>query len=367
MIQDAAYWIALSQLPRWRSARVNDLIIKFYYENKLSLEEFFELSDKKLKDEYGLSEKEILDLKNAKSEIPNHSFLTESLYNQGFELIPIVSKDYSQKLKNNLKRSYSPALLYIKGDKQILTEKSIAIVGSRNANQKSLDFTDNIAKLASKEFKVVVSGFAKGVDKQALDSAIKYLGRSIIVLPQGVLTFNSGYQTYYKQIVNGDITVLSVFHPNSPWRVELAMARNTIIYGLADEIYVAQSDEKGGTWSGVQDGIRKRRTIYVRKPDEGEINANNKLIQLGAKAVDFEGKVLDGPDKAISIDEKIKEILKGKYLKADEILTKSGLDWTSKKLSLYMKKLDFIKTKTVKRATLFGLKSENEEKQTELF
>ena len=32
---------------------------------------------------------------------------------------------------------------------------------------------DNIAKKASKEFKVVVSGFAKGFDRQALDSALK--------------------------------------------------------------------------------------------------------------------------------------------------------------------------------------------------
>ncbi len=41
---------------------------------------------------------------------------------------------------------------------------------------------------------------------------------------------------YYKQLVEGDVLVLSTFHPKAPWRVELAMARNPIIYGLADEI-----------------------------------------------------------------------------------------------------------------------------------
>ena len=125
----------------------------------------------------------------------------------------------------------------------------------------------------------VVSGFAKGVDKQALDSAIKYKGQSIIVLPQGILTFTSGFKTYYKQIVDGDVLVLSTFFPKAPWQKELAMARNPIIYGLADEIYVAESSEKGGTWSGVVDGLHKKRKIYVRKPGSNEKNANNLLIQ----------------------------------------------------------------------------------------
>ena len=91
--------------------------------------------------------------------------------NEGYELIPITSPDYSKILKENLKAAHAPTLLYIKGNKQILKENSIAIVGSRNATEKSLLFADNIAKLASQEYKIIVSGFAKGVDKQALDSS----------------------------------------------------------------------------------------------------------------------------------------------------------------------------------------------------
>jgi DNA processing protein len=140
---------------------------------------------------------------------------------------------------------------------------------------------------------VVVSGFAKGVDKQALDSALKYKGQSIIVLPQGIMTFGAGFKTYYRQIVDGDLLVLSTFHPKAPWKVELAMARNPIIYGLAREVYVAESNEKGGTWYGVVDGLKKGRKIYVRKPEENEKNANEKLIGMGAIPVDFTGKALE--------------------------------------------------------------------------
>ena len=93
------------------------------------------------------------------------------------------------------------------------------------------------------------------------------------------MTFSSGFKNYYKQIVDGDVLVLSTFFPKVPWKAELAMARNPIIYGLANEIYVAESAEKGGTWSGVVDGLRKGRKIFVRKPEPSEKNANNLLIQ----------------------------------------------------------------------------------------
>jgi DNA processing protein len=350
MNTEAAYWIALAHLPRWGHLKKNNLIIKFYHEYKISIEDFFQLSENDWKSQYGLDFKDIEDLKKAKSELANNAFLAETLNNEGYELIPIVSPEYSKTLKENLKAAHSPALLYVKGNKQIMQEKSIAIVGSRNASDKSLEFTDNIARLASREYKVVVSGFAKGVDKQALDSAINYKGQSIIVLPQGIMTFGSGFKKYYKQIVDGNVLVLSTFFPKAPWQAEFAMARNPIIYGLADEIYVAESSEKGGTWSGVVDGLRKNRTIYVRKPEPSEITANNLLIQKGAIAVDFDGNPLidNNPElteanlfgvnePAVNSENKILDLLRTGEYAVKDILKKLQLTWTEKKLRDFLK------------------------------
>ena len=357
MNKEAAYWIALAHLPRWGHLKINNLIIKFYHENKQSIEDFFQLTETDWKNQYGIEYKEIEDLKKAKSELANNAFLAESLNNEGYELIPITSPEYSKTLKENLKAAHAPALLYVKGNKQIMQEKSIAIVGSRNATDKSLEFTDNIAKLASKEYKVVVSGFAKGVDKQALDSAINYKGQSIIVLPQGIMTFGSGFKKYYKQIVDGDVLVLSTFFPKAPWKAELAMARNPIIYGLASEIYVAESSDKGGTWSGVVDGLRKNRKIFVRKPDSTENNANNLLIQKGAIAVNFNGNpILDYTPsltevnqlnlngQTVNYENKIMDLLKtGEYASKD-IIKKLQLTWSEKELRDYLKSKKEVET-----------------------
>ena len=288
MNQELTYWVALAHTPKIWTSRKNEMIVYFFKQEK-SIIDFFESDDFLGMD---LKAEESALLNQTKAELGNYSFMTEDLLNQGYEIVPVVSKDYSPTLKDNLKYN-SPIVLYIKGNKQILQEQSIAIVGSRDANEKSLQFTDNVAKKASSEYKVVVSGFAKGVDKQALDSALKYKGQSIIVLPQGITTFASGMKKYYKQIIEGDVLVLSTFHPKLPWSVDLAMARNQIIYGLASEIYAAQSDEKGGTWSGVCEGLKKGRKVYVRVPDKKEKCANMLLVDKGAVPVDMEGNVCE--------------------------------------------------------------------------
>ena len=378
MNKEAAYWIALAHLPGWGHSKINNLIIRFYHENKLSIEDFFQLSESDWRSQYGFEDKEVEDLKKVKSELANIAFLAETLQNEGYELIPITSPEYSRSLKENLKIAHAPALLYVKGNKQIMQKKSIAIVGSRNAMDKSLEFTDNIAKLASKEFKVVVSGFAKGVDKQALDSAINYKGQSIIVLPQGIMTFGSGFKKYYKQIVDGDVLVLSTFFPKATWQVELAMARNPIIYGLVNEIYVAESSDKGGTWSGVIDGLRKNRKIYVRKPDSDENNANNLLIQKGAIAVDFNGNPLfDNKlslvevnqlslnESTVNYENKILDLLKtGEYTTKD-IIKKLQLTWSENRLRDYLKNNNDVET--IKKKPLRFTMKDSANRQKSLF
>lgn len=382
MNKESPYWIALAHLPRWGHLKINNLIINFYHENKISIEEFFHLSEKEWKETYLLSEKEISDMRYAKSELASNAFLAEDFFNQGYELIPIVSQEFSTKLKSNLKTAHSPSVIYIKGNKKILEENSVAIVGSRDAIDISLKFTDNIAKLASKDFKVVVSGFAKGVDKQALDSAINYTGQSIIVLPQGIMTFGSGFKKYYTQIIKGDVLVLSTFFPKAPWKAELAMARNPIIYGLADEIYVAESSEKGGTWSGVVDGLRKGRKIFVRQPEPMETNANLLLIKKGAIPVDFDGReiskiyeidynaemqIVREPNLSDNLNEKIRAVFNDRALSAKEILKILGWDWTTNKLSAHLSKLDFIQTLKEKKTTKYYLKDSGNRNQSTLF
>jgi predicted Rossmann fold nucleotide-binding protein DprA/Smf involved in DNA uptake len=348
-----------------------NLIIQFYHDKKISIEEFFQLPEQSWKTDFQLLDAQITDLRRVSSSLANYAFLAENMQNNGIDVIPVVSSEYSKTLKENLKKS-APTVLYIKGNKQIMSENSVAIVGSRDASDIALTFTDTVARRVSKDFKVVVSGFAKGVDKQALDSSIACKGQSIIVLPQGIMTFETGYKTYYKQIIDGDILILSTFHPKAGWGKELAMARNPIIYGLAKEIFVAESkpsknrqgkETKGGTWAGVIDGLKKGRTIYVRQPNASEKNDNNLLIRQGAIAVNSDGypiAVTESQENCISLDDKIKTILSNNKLTIKEIHKKINFDKSEQNLTNELKKMDFIEIKKEKNKNYFSLKGSNE-------
>jgi DNA processing protein len=371
---DKTYWIAVAHLPKWNTERTNRFIIQIIHECKMSWADFFELDKKGWRGLFAFSEKELSDLESAKNDMPRLAFISEQLQNEGFQIIPINSPDYPAMLKENLKIKSSPPVLYIKGRKGLLQEDAVAIVGSRKAGAKALEFTDHVAKKSVREFKVVVSGFAKGVDKQALDSALEAAGKSIIVLPQGILTFQSGFKKYYEPIVNGDVLVLSTFYPKAGWDVGLAMARNAYIYGFAKEIYVAESDSKGGTWEGVMDGLKRQRKIYVRFPELKENNANLKLVELGALPVNMAGEVIDSKVKPANVlfepvtknevkepitnyengkrnvEKDILELLsKGSYT-SKEILIALKLDWDSRKLTSYLKKNPNVKTVSGKPA-----------------
>jgi predicted Rossmann fold nucleotide-binding protein DprA/Smf involved in DNA uptake len=340
---DKTYWIAVSHLFRWGIERLNLFIIKIIHEHKMSWDYFFELDKEDWKQLFDFTENELFDLESIKKDMPRFAFIVEQLQAEGFQIIPINSVDYPKSLKDNLRVKGCPPVLYTKGRVGLLQEDVIAIVGSRKAGPISLRFTDNIARKSVKEGKVVVSGFAKGVDQQALNSALEADGKSIIVLPQGIMTFKSGFRKYYEPIVNGNVLVLSTFLPQVGWSVGLAMARNAYIYGLAKEIYVAESDVKGGTWSGVVDGLKRHRKIYVRYPEPQEKNANLKLIGLGGLPVDSSGLIIennlikDCPDDVDSTERSLLELLsKGEYT-SKEILIALNLDWDSRKMTTFLK------------------------------
>ncbi|HIS88787.1 TPA: DNA-protecting protein DprA [Candidatus Avigastranaerophilus faecigallinarum] len=293
MENEYIYWLAIAHLPRWTQEKINQLVVEIIHNKKIALSDFFNINSSSIQKDFKLSEKELKDIQDVKNSLPNLSFLVEKLLNEGYRIIPLNSELYPKIMKENLKIKYSPTVIYTKGDVKILQENAVAIVGARDANAEALEFTDNIAKKMANEYKVVVSGFAKGVDKQALNSSIKYNGNSIIVLPQGILTFDSGFRKYYKEINTGGVIVLSTFPPEAGWSTGLAMARNRYIYGLAKEIYVAQTNEKGGTWQGATEGLKNKREVFVYYPKKDEKCANYQLIKLGAKAVDFNGNILN--------------------------------------------------------------------------
>ena len=137
---------------------------------------------------------------------------------------------------------------------------------------------------------------------------------------------------------------------------------------------IAQSDDKGGTWAGVLDGLKKNRPIYVRYPDAKEKNANLLIIQKGASAVDIFGKALTlSPNEQKTpeqlekdaLDSKIIAVLKNvEMISTKEIISKLHIDWRDDKMKRYLEKMSQVEKKKIKNRIYYNLKGKV---QRELF
>lgn len=343
---ELCFWMALAHLQGMHPREKMEVAVKCFNLQR-NLSDFFKADDSQKQEVYGVDAKYISKLNECSDTIPSYAFMAESLLEQGYDIITVRDSDYPRQLKKNL-RYDSPLVIYTKGDNSLLNKEAVAIVGSRKAGAKSLAFTDTISKMEASQGKVVVSGYAKGVDRQALESALSVDGYSIAVLPQGITTFASGYKRLYKFIIRGHVLVMSYFLPTAGWSVGLAMARNTVVYALAHKIYVAESDSKGGTWSGVTAGLNRQRnnhediSIYVRVPEDGEKNANKELIAYGAKAVNADGKEV--PRSEIVVDmEKITEetisLLKRHEMRPKDVVTALKLNWKDSQMTNFLNSL----------------------------
>jgi predicted Rossmann fold nucleotide-binding protein DprA/Smf involved in DNA uptake len=101
----------------------------------------------------------------------------------------------------------------------------------------------------------VISGGARGVDQTAMNAALGAGGKVIGVLAENLLK-KSLERTARNAIADKRLLLLSPYHPTARFTVATAMARNKLIYAMADYGVVVQSDyKKGGTWAGAAEEL----------------------------------------------------------------------------------------------------------------
>jgi len=192
---------------------------------------------------------------------------------------------YPIRLKKKLGQS-APPLLYGAGDTSLLDVGGLAIIGSRDVSDETLEFTRNIASACAHDKLGVISGGAKGVDSAAMQGAGEAGGVVIGVLAADLLRASVNSHNR-KGIQSGQLVLVSPFNPESGFNVGNAMARNRFIYALADYALVIDSAQgEGGTWAGAIENLRHDWVpLYVRTPCEKAGNAA--LIAKGGHRFEY--------------------------------------------------------------------------------
>ena len=93
--------------------------------------------------------------------------------------------------------------------------------------------------------------------------------------------------------MSGDLALVSPFNPEAPFVVGNAMARNKYLYCLAhDAIVVSSTCDRGGTWNGAVENLKRGWVPLWVKRTEVEDSGNPKLVELG-------GRWLQGLDDSV--------------------------------------------------------------------
>ncbi len=293
--REQACWLTLVFESKLSVRTVNDILVIWCKQLERTIEDFFAVDAQEWRTACRLKEEFMQKLEQAKEKLVAQAFLVEQLQHAGISMMTVLDEHYPKSLKLALDRTHIPPILFYAGDLDILKRQTIAVIGSRKANETSLDFTKNVAQYLADNEANVISGHARGVDRAAYEGAIATNGHTTVVLPQGIRKLSKvQLRDLQPRIEAGKVLLLSQFHPDAPWMVSRAMERNKVVTGLAQVVIVAESDTKGGTWEGANGALKQKRPLFVRQTDgEDTLPGNNLLLELGGTPLHWPATNID--------------------------------------------------------------------------
>ncbi|WP_456271557.1 DNA-processing protein DprA [Bacillus sp. AK031] len=218
-----------------------------------------------------------------------HSFDLIERMNQyqaeGIGFLTIWDEEYPKLLQN----IYDPPwVLFYTGDHELLLrEKKLAIVGSRKADEYTVNVLSAFLPKLVDENIVIVSGLAAGADGCAHRQTIELGGKTIAVIAGGFHHIYPASNRGLAQSMKKTQLLVSEYPPcTKPRRWHFPM-RNRIISGLSQAVLVTQASRKSGSLITADFALNEGRDIFalpgpVHSPlSEG----SNHLIQQGAKLI----------------------------------------------------------------------------------
>lgn len=190
---------------------------------------------------------------------------------------------YPARMKQYLKEK-APAVLYYAGKEALWQGGGMAFVGSRDISDEATEAIRRVVRECVDAGMPVVSGGAKGADLTSMQAAFGYGGNVIAALPGDLLKTCLSRENR-QAIGAGSVLLFSAVDPDERFSPINAMDRNKYIYAMADYAFVAQSDVKGGTWTGAVEELKRHghHPVYVYM-GHSRVEGCAKLVAQGGVA-----------------------------------------------------------------------------------
>jgi len=224
--------------------------------------------------------------KNSNLKAPSKSDIESEilvLQNMGARIVSAADDDFPDLLKHI---ASSPPLFSIMGGEKLNFEKTIAIVGARNASASGQRLSKILANDLGEAGYTIVSGLARGIDANAHAASLKT--GTIAVFAGGLNTiYPSENIDLAKKIVENGGALISEMGLNYSPRAKDFPRRNRLVSGLSLGVVIIEAAKKSGSLITARFALEQNREIFAvpGSPLDPRAAEPNSLIRDGATLI----------------------------------------------------------------------------------
>ena len=186
-----------------------------------------------------------------------------------------------------LKEIYDPpAVLWVRGNAELLRRPGIAVVGTRQPTPYGAGMAELLSRELAQRRLVILSGMARGVDTAAHKGALDAGGKTVAVWGTGIdVIYPKENKRLAEQIVETGSTIVSEYPMGTFPAPQNFPIRNRILSGMSVGVLVIEAAEYSGTRITARLATDQGRDVYAVPGNVTNKNAwgPNTLIKQGAK------------------------------------------------------------------------------------
>lgn len=188
-----------------------------------------------------------------------------------------------------------PMLLYVKGRAELLTQPSLAVVGSRHASSQGLLDAERFSKAMSEAGLTIISGLAQGIDAAAHRGGLQAQGSTIAVIGTGPDIVYPAKNRELAHLIARDGCLISEYPLGMPAIASNFPRRNRIISGLARAVLVVEAAAQSGSLITARMALEQGRDVFAIPGSIHSVLAKgcHQLIKQGAKLVESAQDILE--------------------------------------------------------------------------
>ena len=167
------------------------------------------------------------------------------LHSQGVGVLTVLDTEYPANLRAVYNR---PPFLTVRGSLAAADQRSIAVVGTRQATEQGLTQARDLARDLAEADVTVLSGLALGIDGAAHAAALDAGGRTVAVMGTGInRIYPAAHRDLARRIVDsGQGALVSQFWPDAPPTKYSFPMRNVVMSGMAVGTVVIEASKTSG-------------------------------------------------------------------------------------------------------------------------